>query len=643
MGLDDVDPGTAIAAADPVVLRAALWIQTRSDEMAAMPTHRPGAKPGLTVAPLELLHDSDVARVRSEALEMVGAIAAGDVEVRRPEPDDVPTIVELLTGVRPDDETHEFWREELPVGDCTRRADPIDQRRRDATFPDLHVVIIGSGMGGISAAVMLQAAGIPFTIIEKNAGVGGTWYQNRYPGLRVDLPSRAYSFTFEPDHLWRHWFAPQAELLEYLEHTVERRGFEDRIVFDTEVVSLTWNEDTQQWTVVTRSSDGTSGEYAANFVFSAVGLFGRPRRADIDGLDDFAGAAMHTSEWDPSVSIEGQRVGVVGTGSSGVQVVRSLAETAARVTIFQRTASWLGHIPGYTDPIPDGELWMIANFPFYVNCVRIMQIYSIGDSEGREGIHDIDPDWDDPHTVSQANAEIRDELLGYLRNELAERPDLIDKCTPTFPPLAKRLPMDNGWYASLLLDHVDLETRPISRVVPDGVEVDSGEVIELDVLVLATGYRANDFLWPMEITGVDGVSLSKVWERDGARAFLGIMVPGFPNLFCLYGPNTNPISGGPCMWGELQARFGVEAIGALTRAGRRSLDVRAEVFEEYNRRLDDKLADKIWFDRRQRSYFLNEHGRVAVNAPWRTREYWRWTRRPDLDDYVLHGGPDDDD
>ena len=179
--------------------------------------------------------------------------------------------------------------------------------------------------------------------------------------------------------------------------------------------------------------------------------------------------------------------------------------------------------------------------------------------------------------------------------------------------------------------------RPVrsAGVVPEGIELESGEVIELDVLVLATGYRANDFLWPMEITGVDGVRLADAWAKDGARAFLGIMISGFPNLFCLYGPNTNPISGGPCMWGELQARFGAEAIGALARAGHRSLDVRAEVFDEYNRRLDEQLSNKIWFDRRQTSYFINDHGRVAVNAPWRTRQYWQWTRRPDLDDYVV--------
>lgn len=635
MGYDHLDATAAISVADPLVLRAALWIQTRSDELLAMPTHRPGAKPGLNVAPLALRRDEDVARVRRDALEIFRAIEAGTLRPRRPDADEVPTVVELLTGVRPDEETHAFWREELPLGDRTRRADPIDARSLSDTFPDLHVVIIGAGMGGISSAVMLRAAGIPFTILEKNSGVGGTWYSNTYPGLRVDLPSRAYSFTFEPDYLWRHYFAPQAELLEYLEHTVAHHDLGDRIVFDTEVTALTWIEEEGRWSIATRASDGTVDVVRANFVFSAVGLFGRPRHADIDGLADFRGAAMHTSEWDHAVPITGRRVGVVGTGSSGVQVVRALADEASHLTIFQRTPSWIGNLPGYTDAIPDAELWMIANFPMFVNCVRIMQIYSIGDSEGREGIHDVDPDWPDPESASRANAEIRAELLAYIGAQLAGRPDLIEKCTPRYPPLTRRLPMDNGWYASLLRDHVDLETRPIERVVPEGVELTSGDVVELDVLVLATGYRANDFLWPMEITGVGGVRLSDVWSKDGARAHLGIMITGFPNLFCLYGPNTNPISGGPCMWGELQARFGVEAIGALARAGRRSLDVRAEVFEEYNRTLDEHLENKIWFDPRQTSYFVNDHGRVAVNSPWRTRQYWQWTRRPDLADYVL--------
>ncbi len=635
MRYEDVDVDAAIGAADPLVLRAALWIQTRSEELAALPTHRPDAKPGLSVAPLALRRDVDAARVRSEALELFRDIESGRLQPRRPEPADIPMIVEMLTGVRPDEETYEFWQEEFPVIDQARRADPIDAQALQETFPDLHVVIIGSGMGGISSAVMLRAAGIPFTILEKNAGLGGTWYSNSYPGLRVDLPSRAYSFTFEPDYLWRHYFSPQAELLEYLEHTVDARELRDRITFDTEVTALTWDDEDRRWTVETRAADGTVGRIHANFVFSAVGLFGRPRRADIDGLDDFAGTVMHTSEWDHTVELTGKRIGVVGTGSSGVQVVRALADSARQLTIFQRTASWIGKLPGYTDPIPDDELWLIANFPYYVNCVRILQIYSIGDSEGREGIHDVDPTWDDPDSVSQPNAEIRTELLAYIHEQLDGRPDLIEKCTPTYPPLTKRLPMDNGWYASLLRDHVELETRPIGRIVPEGVELESGEIVELDVLVLATGYRANDFLWPMEITGIDGVRLSEAWAKDGARAFLGVMISGFPNLFCLYGPNTNPISGGPCMWGELQARFGAESIGALARARRRSIDVKTEVFDDYNRRLDEQLRNKIWFDRRQTSYFVNEHGRVAVNAPWRTRQYWSWTRRPDLDDYVV--------
>ncbi|WP_116996498.1 flavin-containing monooxygenase [Desertimonas flava] len=624
----------AIESADPVALRAALWIQTQLASLIAMPTGRPSGVTHL-LPPIELLDDHDVARVRADAAAFLRAHLAGGSEPRTPQRAQIATIVEMLTGDAPAEATHEFWWEEFAAEPLSRRADPIDRADLDATFPELRVVIIGSGMGGISAAVMLQAAGIPFTIIEKNAALGGTWHSNTYPGVRVDVPSRAYSFTFEPDYPWQHHFAPQEELLHYLEHTVERRDIGRHIVFGTEVTKLTWAEHDRCWVLETRRADGTTGVERAQFVVSAVGLFSRPREANFEGLDSFRGMAMHTSEWDHSCEVTGRRVGVVGTGSSGIQVVRPLSEVAAHLTVFQRTANWLGHAPRYTEPVAESERWLIERFPFYVHCVRVIQIYARGDA--RQSLIDVDPDWDDPDSVSAPNAALRTQLLEYLRTELDGHPDLIERCTPAFPALAKRLPMDNGWYRALREDHVALETRHIRRVVADGVELDDGDVVPLDVLVLATGFRATDFLWPMEIVGVGGVTLSDVWEADGARAYLGIMVPGFPNLFCSYGPNTNPTTGGPCMWGEFQARFVVEAIGALARSGHRSMEVRRDVFDDYNARLDEALSTKVWLDPRQTSYITNEHGRVTTNAPWKTHQYWQWTRRPDLDEYILDG------
>ncbi|MCB9756707.1 MAG: NAD(P)/FAD-dependent oxidoreductase [Myxococcales bacterium] len=346
--------------------------------------------------------------------------------------------------------------------------------------------------------------------------------------------------------------------------------------------------------------------------------------------------ALHTSAWEHDVDLSGKRIGVIGTGSSGVQIVRPLAKVADHLTIFQRTPSWISpNIPEYTSLIRDEERWMLANFPGYVHCVRASKIYTFGDSMIDGRIYDIDPSWEDPLSVNEYNASLRGRMVEYIRSELAGRPELIEKVTPRYPVMARRIPQDHHWYATLLERHVELETRPIRRVVPRGVELESGEVIDLDVLVLATGYRTEDYLWPMEVHGLNGIQLSEAWSVDGPRAFLGIMVPNFPNLFCLYGPNTNPISGGPCMWGELQARFAVESIGALTRAGRRVMDVKREVFDEYNRRLDEHLRHKVWLDPRQESYYLNKRRRIITNAPWSTTEYWRWTRRPQLDDYIV--------
>lgn len=630
----EIDLGAAIAAADPIALRAALWIQTLSDEWTSMATIKPTVVKSHVLEALRLERAEDIERVRAAALVLMRSIEAGETEPRRPTADEIPLAVQLLTGHTPEKSTYEFWNEEFPLGPQTRKADPIDAKSVADSFPDLNIVIIGAGMGGISSAVMLQAAGIPFTILEKNAGLGGTWYSSTYPGIRVDLPSRAYSYTFESDYLWKNYFAPQAELLEYLNYTVDKRGIREHITFETEVTALDWNEAAQTWCIATQSTNGSTREMHANFVISAVGLFSRPKEADIPGLESFEGVAMHTAHWDHDTHIEGKRVGVVGTGSSGIQVVRALADVASHLTVFQRTASWIGTLESYTKQIPEDERWMIANFPAYVNCVRIMQIFSLGDT--RESLNDVDPDWDEPDSVSEFNASIRRSMMAYINNALKTHPELVDKVTPKYPAMAKRIPMDNGWYAALCEDHVDLETTSIKRVVPSGVELESGEVVELDVLVLATGYRANDFLYPMEITGVGGVELSKLWEVDGPRAWLGIMVKGFPNLFCMYGPNTNPTSGGPCLWGELQARFAVESIGALASEGLRSLDIKADVFDEFNDRLDESLSGKVWLDNRQKSYYTNEHGRIVTNAPWKTYQYWEWTRRPNLDQFIVN-------
>jgi 4-hydroxyacetophenone monooxygenase len=355
-----------------------------------------------------------------------------------------------------------------------------------------------------------------------------------------------------------------------------------------------------------------------------VGLFSRPKHPDISGLESFEGRVMHTAEWDESYDLTDKRVAVIGTGSSGVQVVAPLARRVGSLCVFQRAGTWLAHVPNYELRIPEAEQWLLANVPYYTNWTRILQVYAFGDQ--RTHLLDIDPEWTGDDSVSEANARFRQSLIDYVMAKVGDRPDLVEKCIPRYPPLAKRLPKDNGWYDAVKRDHVELVVDPIEQVTPRGIRVVAGREYEFDLIVTATGFHVNRFLWPISFEGRDGITLDRAWERDGARAYLGITIPGFPNLFCMYGPNTNGKSGSPIVWGEMQARYILGCIRYLIQNRRRSLEVKQGVFERFNEYLDERLRSLIWMDPRQVSYYRNEFGRSATNGAWLNAEYWPWTR-----------------
>ncbi|QIZ38024.1 NAD(P)/FAD-dependent oxidoreductase [Saccharopolyspora sp. ASAGF58] len=420
--------------------------------------------------------------------------------------------------------------------------------RTDVTDPE--VIIVGSGMSAISLAVHLGAAGVPYLILERNSDLGGTWHENTYPGARVDVGSRSYSYSFEPAYRWRHHFAPAAEVKEYLSHCADKYEVRDHILFDRLVTGMEWDDRSRQWHVTARHGDRTE-VHSARILVSAVGLFSRPKPPDVDGIDTFTGPVLHTAAWDAGVDLAGRSVGLVGTGSSGVQIANPLSEVAGRLTIFQRSGTWVSEVPNYVTPVGDDEQWLLDHVPYYLNWLRLAQIYEIGDA--RKSILEIDPAWREPGTVSKRNADLRDQLLRYMRRQLGGDAELVRKCTPDYPPMAKRLPKDNGWFAALLKEHVSLVDDPVVQIAPDGVECASGSFHELDVLVFATGFAAADFLSELDVRGPSG-SLREAWAEDGPRAYLGMTVPDFPNFFCLYGPNMNGTSGAPTAWREMQSR-----------------------------------------------------------------------------------------
>ncbi|HEX3947800.1 MAG TPA: NAD(P)/FAD-dependent oxidoreductase, partial [Acidimicrobiales bacterium] len=476
--------------------------------------------------------------------------------------------------------------------------------------------------------------GIDYLVVEKNQGVGGTWYENTYPGARVDVASRSYSYSFEPSYPWEHHYALQPEITGYFDYVADKYGLAEHIRFETEVESARWLEADGLWEVRLRSTaTGDVDTVVVNAIVSAVGLFNRPKEPDLEGLEDFAGHLVHTSKWDHDYDLAGKRVALIGTGASGTQLVAGIAPLVSSLSIFQRAGTWVSNLPNYTDQIHATERWLIQHFPYYVNWVRILTTYSLSDK--RLPIYDVDEDWDDLDSVSEINHKMRTSLVDYMMGQIGDRPDLVAKCVPTYPVMAKRLPKDNGWFQALKRDNVDLVVEAIDRITETGVRTVDGVDHDVDLLVLATGFRVNDFLWPMRIEGTDGVTLEEAWQKDGARAYLGITIPGFPNLFCMYGPNSNSKSGGICMWGEFQARYLTLCMKYLIEHDRRSLSVRPEVFDEFNRTLDDRLRNAVWLDPRQVSYYRNAFNRVATNAPWATLEYWQMTREPALEDFVV--------
>lgn len=519
-------------------------------------------------------------------------------------------------------------------------AEEFGQTRRDVTIedtatnaPGFRVLIIGLGLAGLCAAIKLKQAGVDYTILEKNPGLGGTWFENTYPGCGVDTPSHLYSYSFEPLLAPVHFFSRRDEVRRYLVGLAENSGVLDHVVFGTEVERATYNDD-GSWTVRTKAATGDRTEYTGNVLISAVGLLNRPMTPDLPGLDGFAGPRMHTAQWRPDVEIDGRRVGVIGTGASAMQLVPAIAGRAKRVLVFQRSKHWAIPHPNCKREVPHRLRQALEHIPFYARWYRLRALWLFGDR-----LHpqlQIDPAWEHPdRSINAANEGQRSWLTNYIRTELGDREDLVEACVPDYPPYGKRPLIDNGWYRTIRRDDVDLVTAPIDRIESAGVRTADGVEHEVDVLVLATGFRATQFLWPIEITGRAGLRLSEEWGRDDARAYLGMAVPGFPNLFILNGPNTTAGHGGSAVLSiELQVRYVEQAIKVVIEQHRRSLEVRKDVFLDYNDALDAALAKSIWSHPGMTTYYRNTAGRVVVSSPWTYLEYWRRTRELNIDEYL---------
>lgn len=580
------------------------------------------------------MSEEDKARARAEALPVIAAYR--DRGCPQPAPLPAELVKEMMDWAACEtvpDAYLGLLAEELDLeGVDPRRPAPLDPSRA----AELPVVVIGCGESGVLAGIRLAQAGIPFTIVEKNEGPGGTWWENDYPGARVDVANHFYCYSFEPNNDWGHYFAEQPELRAYFTDLVTKHGLGEHVRWGTEVTDAVWDEGSGTWTLTTRTADGSVSTLPARAVITAVGQLNRPHLPDLDGADSFTGPSFHSAAWDHSVDLTGKRVALIGAGASGFQIAPAIAEKVAHLTVFQRTAQWMFPNPMYHDAVGDGVRWALKHLPFYGRWYRFLLLWP-GADKGLEAAR-VDPDYpDQDYAVSEINALARQMFTGWITDQVGDDEELLAKVLPDYPATGKRTLQDNGtWLKTLRRDNVELNRTPIRRLTPQGVETEDGIHHEVDVIVYATGFRHTDVLWPMRITGRDGVDLHALW---GSRpyAYLGITVPGFPNFFLLYGPGAHLAHGGSLIFNsELEMRYIDACLAKLADERVHSIEPTVQAATEWHRATQAAITQTVWAHPAvKHSYFKNADGEIHTVSPWRLDEYWSAVREPDWSQFVI--------
>lgn len=486
--------------------------------------------------------------------------------------------------------------------------------------PDHEVLIVGAGFSGIGAAIALDRAGMgDYLIVEAGDGVGGTWHWNTYPGIAVDIPSFSYQFSFEQSPDWSRTYAPGRELKNYAEHCVDKYGLRPRIRFDTKVLAAEFDEDRGWWRVQT----DPAGAITARYLINASGVLTTPNLPDIPGVDTFAGVTIHTARWDHSQDLTGRRVAVIGTGASAVQVIPQIAPKVSSLTVFQRTPIWC--FPKFDVPLPAPIRWAMkipggkalqrlasqayveATFPIAAQYFTVFPLAKRMEAAGR----------------------------AYLRRQVHD-PVLRDRLTPRYAVGCKRPGFHNTYLSTFNRDNVALVVDPIDRITPDGVVTADGTAHDVDVLILATGFKVmdSDNIPTFAVTGTGGQTLSRFWDEHRLQAYEGVSVPGFPNMFSVFGPYGYV---GSSYFALVEAQTH-HIVRCLKRARDRSA-TRVEISRAANDRYFAEMMRKrhrqvFWQDscRHANSYYFDRNGDVPLRPATTVEAYWR-SRRFDLDDY----------
>ncbi|MCB2073451.1 MAG: NAD(P)/FAD-dependent oxidoreductase [Novosphingobium sp.] len=555
-----------------------------------------------------------------------------------PAPDLLQRMCDASVGTKVPSEYMPMVLEELNFDRTDAKTVKWRQQPSPEVLENFMVVVIGAGYSGLAMAAKLKDAGIPFTVIEKNPDVGGTWFENTYPGVAVDTPNHFYSYSFRVKPDWEHYFATGDEIIDYIRTCYHEMGVADHMRFEEEVVSAVWDNDSALWHVTVRRKDGSQYRIDANAVVSATGLLNRPAIPDFPGMETFKGPIFHSARWDHSVDLAGKTVVQVGTGASGMQLGPKVAEVAGKLTIFQRSPHWARYNPLLYAQVSDAVKWGLANVPYYNKWYRFQLLWATSDLV--LPTLKKDPDWPEHETsLNAANKAIREQLVEHIRKQLNGDEELIAKVIPKFPPYGKRMLRDSNWYSALTRDNVELVAGTVERITESGVVDRDGVEHPADVIILATGFKAQAPLFPMEVIGTNG-SIRDHWGEDNPRAHLGITVPEFPNFFILYGPGTNGGHGGSAVYNsECQVRYTMQALREIIERGGGAVDVRKEPFEAYQKLVDDEHARLVWTHPGVNNWYRNKAGRVVTNSPWPLSKYRNLTAEFDPSEYDITPAP----
>ncbi len=564
---------------------------------------------------------------RDQAFEILSAYRdAGCPELAVPDDAMVEEAMHFITGEAIPSEQLALMREELNL---------LGEDRRRVHIPSgmvpegYRVLVIGAGMSGILAAIRLQQAGIDYLMVDKNPELGGTWYENTYPGCQVDSANHLYNYLFAPNSQWPAHFSSRSSLFDYFRNVAREHGVSEQARLSTQVRSLRYRDEDQCWEAILEDSNGNSKPEVFNSVISACGQLNTPAMPDIPGVDTFAGIAFHSARWEHQHDLTGKRVAVIGTGCSATQFIPEIADVTSSLLVFQRTPNWLLPMENYHDPMEDEQLWCLRNLPFYDRWYRFFLFRSRA-MDGPLPMLYGEAEWQgEPQSVGPANAMLREAMEAYIREQAGDDQALADALVPDYPPGGKRPVLDDGtWISTLKRDDVHLVTTAIEAIVPEGIRTRDGKVHQVDAIIYGTGFHAQDFLSTLEVKGRGGLDLHQRWNGD-ARAYKGVTVPEFPNLYLLYGPNTNIVVGASIIFfSECEMRYIMGCLKLQFERGAASLEVRQDVFDDYNAWVDQLNLQRAWGSPAVSSWYKNATGRVSQNWPGTHFQWWQQTREP---------------